>query len=374
MGRTPRPAGTPWWPPRSRPRARRAGACGADPGLSSGCAAGRSGRPRGPAAAGRESGALTCGPLILDLLAEGQPWNGYQIIQEIGARTEGVWRPSAGSVYPALQQLEDEALIRAEAAGEDRRRMYTLTEEGRAYVEAHADELRASWDAVRHRQRRRRRGPACGTRSSRSSWPLRRSPRPWPSPPRSPRPARSSLTPAGRCTASSRQTARKRGRTRKGEPILVYRRPVLQGTVSRACAAARCTALRGQRRAAAGPGGVAEGLEVPCMTCWSTGAGGRWRERRRYYADTTHEDQVNMVGKNCCCWQVAAIGCHMPALCSVAVQGRYGYRIYPERGQQEALARVFGCARVVFNDSCGCGTPATWPERRSPTLGGSAGS
>jgi len=84
---------------------------------------------------------------ILDLLGEGQPWNGYQIIQEIGARTQGVWRPSAGSVYPALQQLEDEALIQAEA-GEDRRRMYTLTEEGRAYVEEHADELKASWDAV----------------------------------------------------------------------------------------------------------------------------------------------------------------------------------------------------------------------------------
>jgi DNA-binding PadR family transcriptional regulator len=84
---------------------------------------------------------------ILDLLAEGQPWNGYQIIQEIGARTQGLWRPSAGSVYPALQQLEDEALIQAQA-GEDRRRMYTLTEEGRAYVEEHADELRASWDAV----------------------------------------------------------------------------------------------------------------------------------------------------------------------------------------------------------------------------------
>jgi DNA-binding PadR family transcriptional regulator len=84
---------------------------------------------------------------ILDLLAEGQPWNGYQIIQEIGARTQGVWRPSAGSVYPALQQLEDEALVRAEA-GEDRRRMYTLTEEGQAYVTEHADELKASWDAV----------------------------------------------------------------------------------------------------------------------------------------------------------------------------------------------------------------------------------
>jgi DNA-binding PadR family transcriptional regulator len=84
---------------------------------------------------------------ILDLLAEGQPWNGYQIIQEIGARTQGLWRPSAGSVYPALQQLEDEALIEPQA-GEDRRRMYTLTEEGRAFVEEHADELRASWDAV----------------------------------------------------------------------------------------------------------------------------------------------------------------------------------------------------------------------------------
>jgi DNA-binding PadR family transcriptional regulator len=84
---------------------------------------------------------------ILDLLSEGQSWNGYQIIQEIGERTQGVWRPSAGSVYPALQQLEDEGLIQAEA-GEDRRRNYTLTDEGRSYVESHRDQLRASWDAV----------------------------------------------------------------------------------------------------------------------------------------------------------------------------------------------------------------------------------
>jgi DNA-binding PadR family transcriptional regulator len=83
---------------------------------------------------------------ILDLLAEGQPWNGYQIIQDIAERTHGVWRPSAGSVYPALQQLVDEGLISPD--GEDKRRMYTLTEEGQAYVESHADELRSSWDAV----------------------------------------------------------------------------------------------------------------------------------------------------------------------------------------------------------------------------------
>jgi DNA-binding PadR family transcriptional regulator len=90
---------------------------------------------------------------ILDLLAgsgeEARSWNGYQIIQEIGERTQGVWRPSAGSVYPALQQLEDEGLITVQgAAGEDRRRNYTLTDEGRAYVESHRDELRAAWDAV----------------------------------------------------------------------------------------------------------------------------------------------------------------------------------------------------------------------------------
>jgi DNA-binding PadR family transcriptional regulator len=85
---------------------------------------------------------------ILDLFAEedGRAWNGYQLIQEIPARTDGAWRPSAGSVYPALQQLEDETLIAPQGTG--RRRVFTLTDKGRAYVEAHADELRSSWDAA----------------------------------------------------------------------------------------------------------------------------------------------------------------------------------------------------------------------------------
>src|SRR5438445_11234913 len=47
------------------------------------------------------------------LLAE-EPRNGYQIMQEVEERSEGVWRPSAGSVYPALQLLEDEGLISPE--------------------------------------------------------------------------------------------------------------------------------------------------------------------------------------------------------------------------------------------------------------------
>jgi DNA-binding PadR family transcriptional regulator len=82
----------------------------------------------------------------LALLAE-QPMNGYQIIQEIGERSGGVWRPSPGSIYPALQQLEDEGLIRVEA-GEGGRRAFQLTDEGRSYAEAHPDELNAPWDLV----------------------------------------------------------------------------------------------------------------------------------------------------------------------------------------------------------------------------------
>jgi DNA-binding PadR family transcriptional regulator len=43
---------------------------------------------------------------ILALLAE-RPMHGYEMIQELEARTGGVWRPSPGSVYPTLQLLED---------------------------------------------------------------------------------------------------------------------------------------------------------------------------------------------------------------------------------------------------------------------------
>jgi DNA-binding PadR family transcriptional regulator len=82
----------------------------------------------------------------LALLSE-QPMNGYQIIQELTDRSGGVWRPSPGSVYPALQQLEDEGLIRAEA-GDGGRRAYQLTDEGREYAASHADELRNPWDVV----------------------------------------------------------------------------------------------------------------------------------------------------------------------------------------------------------------------------------
>jgi DNA-binding PadR family transcriptional regulator len=69
---------------------------------------------------------------ILALLAE-RPMHGYEMMQELEGRTEGAWRPSAGSIYPTLQQLEDEGLVRSEEVGD--RRRYSLTDAGRAEVE-----------------------------------------------------------------------------------------------------------------------------------------------------------------------------------------------------------------------------------------------
>ncbi|GAA3797493.1 hypothetical protein GCM10022226_16050 [Sphaerisporangium flaviroseum] len=80
---------------------------------------------------------------ILALLAE-EPRNGYQVIQEIAQRSQGGWKPSPGAVYPALQQLTDEGLVRAEE--NDGRKTFRLTEAGLAYVSEHPDEVRAPWE------------------------------------------------------------------------------------------------------------------------------------------------------------------------------------------------------------------------------------
>ena len=81
---------------------------------------------------------------VLDVLAV-EPMNGYQIIQEIAERTDGAWKPSPGSVYPTVQQLEDEGLV--EGVASERRRLLQLTDEGRRYVEEHPEEMAATWRA-----------------------------------------------------------------------------------------------------------------------------------------------------------------------------------------------------------------------------------
>src|SRR6202171_275716 len=102
-----------------------------------GCPFGGGGGPfggpgRGPRGRGRKARRGDVRTAALLLLAE-EPRNGYQIMQEVEERSEGVWRPSAGSVYPALAQLEDEGLIRSQES--DGRKLFALTDEGRAQVE-----------------------------------------------------------------------------------------------------------------------------------------------------------------------------------------------------------------------------------------------
>ena len=79
---------------------------------------------------------------VLGILAE-QPMHGYQLIREIAQRSQGTWRVSPGSVYPTLSQLEDEGLVRAEQSGG--RRIFHLTDDGRAEVTGRADEFAALW-------------------------------------------------------------------------------------------------------------------------------------------------------------------------------------------------------------------------------------
>ena len=82
---------------------------------------------------------------VLALLAEG-PMHGYQIIQEIGQRSGGAWKPSPGSVYPTLQQLEDEGLVRAQE--QEGRRVYRLTDDGQQVAADRAEEFATLWEGI----------------------------------------------------------------------------------------------------------------------------------------------------------------------------------------------------------------------------------
>jgi DNA-binding PadR family transcriptional regulator len=81
---------------------------------------------------------------VLSALLEG-PAHGYEVIRRLGEKSGGVWKPSPGSVYPTLQLLEDAGLVLA--TEQDGKRVYELTDEGRAEAEQQATEGGSPWGA-----------------------------------------------------------------------------------------------------------------------------------------------------------------------------------------------------------------------------------
>jgi DNA-binding PadR family transcriptional regulator len=79
---------------------------------------------------------------LLSLLAE-RPQHGYELMRGLEERSGGLYRASAGTVYPTLQQLADEALVEAEAEGS--RRVYRLTDAGRAELDRERDAVERIW-------------------------------------------------------------------------------------------------------------------------------------------------------------------------------------------------------------------------------------
>lgn len=102
---------------------------------------GRMGRP-GPRGGrrGRKGGDVRAAALIL---LDEAPAHGYHLIGQISERSNGAWTPSPGSIYPVLQQLEDEGLIEFDRV--DGRKTANLTAAGKAYVEEHRETLGEPW-------------------------------------------------------------------------------------------------------------------------------------------------------------------------------------------------------------------------------------
>ena len=170
---------------------------------------------------GRRAGRGDIRAAILVLLAE-EPMHGYQIIQELVERTGGVWRPSPGSVYPTLQQLQDEELVQ-EAPSDSGKRVYELTDTGREQAAG----ATAPWSEVTGESDRRARDA------------------PRPRPPGD-----------GRDAPGGARGHRRPARVRPGDPPGRAARPLSppgRGRTRRGRSRRRVTARAGGRPAASGP-------------------------------------------------------------------------------------------------------------------------
>lgn len=107
------------------------------------------GGPRGEGREGRGGRIIGHGDLRLVVLAliEEQPRHGYELIKALEERTGGAYRPSPGVIYPTLSLLEDEGLIRP-SEPDAARKLYELTDEGRAELEKTRDVVSRLMDRI----------------------------------------------------------------------------------------------------------------------------------------------------------------------------------------------------------------------------------
>lgn len=82
------------------------------------------------------------GPLVLQVLKE-KPMHGYEIMRQLEDKSHGLWRPSPGSIYPTLQMLEEQELVKSREV--DGKKVYQLTKKGLA--EAAKTDTAPPWES-----------------------------------------------------------------------------------------------------------------------------------------------------------------------------------------------------------------------------------
>ena len=89
--------------------------------------------------------------LALLSLLEAGPKHGYELMKDLEQRSGGTYRASAGTIYPKLQQLQDEGLVTS-TSEEGGKRVYRLTEEGRSTLEREAEAIAQIWNRAEHEE------------------------------------------------------------------------------------------------------------------------------------------------------------------------------------------------------------------------------
>jgi DNA-binding PadR family transcriptional regulator len=81
--------------------------------------------------------------LALLSMLESSPKHGYELMKELETKSGGIYKASAGAIYPALQQLEDEGMVTSEAVGG--KRTYSLTESGKVELQKESEAVKQIW-------------------------------------------------------------------------------------------------------------------------------------------------------------------------------------------------------------------------------------